>query len=413
MVKKVSPWCLWFLGSLLFFAEYVVRTSSSVMVGDLMRDFAVNAAGIGTLSAFFYYPYTFMQIPVGAIVDRYPSGLVLTIMAASFAFGSILFAWSNNLIVAEGARALMGFSAAFAFVGTLKLVTENFSPKMLGFLTGATQALGMLGAAIGEGPVAMIVDTLGWRTAMLGMGLFISLVAISLFIYARKIQRGLNNKKLPILQDVRKAIMKNKQVLLNALFAGLLYAPTLAFGELWGLSYLETVQQLPHTTAASLISWIFIGWGLGAPLLGLLSDKIGRRKPIFYFSAFFSLIALSIILLLPLSATMLSFLLFFYGFANSGLVIAYALSGELNSAQQTGLTIAFTNMSSVFIGSCCQPIIGRLLVHYWSGEINAAGSPVYGAMAYQHALLFLPFLLILAGLISFFIKDTNCNKVSV
>ncbi len=38
-------------------------------------------------------------------------------------------------------------------------------------------------------------------------------------------------------------------------------------------------------TASALIGAIFIGWGVGGPLFGFLSDRLRRRKPILIFSA--------------------------------------------------------------------------------------------------------------------------------
>lgn len=412
MQLKANPWLLWLLGALLFFSEYFVRTSSSVMVGDLMHEFAVDAIGIGTLSAFFYYPYTLMQIPVGLIVDRFPTGKILTFMALMFAVGCLLFANTNQLMYAEAARAIMGCSAAFAFVGTLKLVTESFDAKVLGFLAGSTQAIGMLGAATGEGPVAVFVQSVGWRIAMRYMAAFISCIAILLLVFAWN-SGACSKIKHQVVKGIKQAVFDNKQALLNALFAGLIYAPTLAFGELWGVKYLETVHKLSYSNAAAALSWIFIGWGFGGPLQGLISDKIGRRKPLLCSSAISSLILMLIILQVPMAYNTLIFSMFCYGIANSGLVVSYAISGEINPDKQTGTTIAFTNMASVLLGTCCQPLVGWALVYYWSGLKDGAGSPIYDANAYQHAMLFLPMLLVLAVIVSFLIKETNCKKEAI
>ena len=40
-------------------------------------------------------------------------------------------------------------------------------------------------------------------------------------------------------------------------------------------------QGLDRTAAAGVTSMVFIGWGVGAPVIGWLSDRIGRRKPPF------------------------------------------------------------------------------------------------------------------------------------
>lgn len=408
--EGVKVWYVWLLGSFLFFSEYVVRASPSVILSKLMQTFALDAAGIGILSACFYYPYTIMQIPVGTIVDRYAPGRVLAVMGAIFAAGVFIFANANNVILMMTSRIMMGASAAFAFVGTLKLVTILFPSRMLGFLTGLTQALGMVGAASGAGPIASAVAHFGWRSTIMWLGIFILVISLGLFIFAWHIKAKKAKQKKSFMYDLKYAILLNKRVLINAIFAGLLYAPTLAFGEVWGVAYLESAQHFSHSTASAELSWIFIGWGVGAPLLGMLSDKIGLRKPILYFSVLGSLLSLIVVLYFELSFELIGIFLFLYGFANSGLVVVYAISGELNSAGKTGLTMAFTNMSSVVVGAICQPIIGILLVHFGDGK-KILGLSVYSGLVYKESMLLLPVLLLFAFFICFFIQETNCRRI--
>src|ERR1700722_11221771 len=104
-----SPWLIWGLGAAFFFAEYFARVAPSVMVPDLMRDFGVNAQALGTLSAFFYYAYVSMQIPVGILVDRYGPHRLLTVMCILCGLGCLLFASAKDVMAADIGRFLMGF----------------------------------------------------------------------------------------------------------------------------------------------------------------------------------------------------------------------------------------------------------------------------------------------------------------
>lgn len=170
--KRYFPWLIWALGAAFFFSEYFARVAPSVMVPELMQSFHVKALSLGALSAFFYYAYVAMQIPVGALVDRYGSHRLLTVAAALCGISCLLFSMAQTLLIAELGRLLMGFSAAFAFVGALKLATVWFPASRFGLLSGLTQALGMAGAAVGEGPISVSVAAIGWRPTMLSMGIF-------------------------------------------------------------------------------------------------------------------------------------------------------------------------------------------------------------------------------------------------
>ena len=138
---------MWILAASFFLAEYFARVAPSVMVNELMRDLHVKAFALGSLSAFFYYAYLLMQIPAGAMVDTLSTKKLLSTMAILCGLSCVGFSFSHNIIMADLNRVLMGFSAAFAFVGALKIANTWFPAYRFGLLAGATQALGMIGAA--------------------------------------------------------------------------------------------------------------------------------------------------------------------------------------------------------------------------------------------------------------------------
>src|SRR5690606_27026760 len=71
----------WGLGAGFFFLAFLQRVSPSVMVDELMRDFAVSAVILGNLSACYFYIYAAMQLPVGLMIDRIGPRLLLTLFA--------------------------------------------------------------------------------------------------------------------------------------------------------------------------------------------------------------------------------------------------------------------------------------------------------------------------------------------
>ena len=410
------PWLVWTLGAAFFCAEYFGRLAPSVMVNELMQTFQVDALGLGALSACFYVAYLAMQLPVGMLVDRFGAHRLLTLTASICGMSCLLFGWANSLWMAEFSRFLMGLGGAFAFVGTLKLATIWFPANRFGLLAGATQALGMLGAAIGEGPVSLAVSVIGWRASMLWMG--VVLIVIALLIWAlvkdHPNQTIQNHTRLNSMSEILpglKTVLRNPQTWSVSIFAALIYAPTGAFGELWGVTYLEHVQHLSHHVAAGAISMVFLGWGIGGPLSGWISDRIGRRKPNLIISAFGSLLTLTTVLYWPnLSSHWVYLALFLYGVMNTGLVTAYALSGEINRQETAGISMAFTNMCSVLLAFFFQPLAGFLLNAQWTGVLQA-GVKQYTEQAYQWAMLPLPCCLFLALLGCVCIKETYCQRV--
>src|SRR3954464_5349888 len=114
----------WVVASLFFLYAFVHRVSPSVMVDELMRDFAVGAAVLGNLSAFYFYTYASLQIPVGVLMDRIGPRRLTAAAAAVCAIGSFVFAMSDGVATASFGRALIGVGAGFSFVGTLTVATQ-------------------------------------------------------------------------------------------------------------------------------------------------------------------------------------------------------------------------------------------------------------------------------------------------
>lgn len=413
--SHLSPWLIWGLGAAFFFAEYYARVSPSVMVDDLMAAFNVNAFAIGGLSAIFYYAYISMQLPVGMLMDRYGPHRLLTLTALICGIGAFIFAYAANIGVADLGRLLMGFGAAFAFVGSLKLASIWFPIERFGLMAGLTQAIGMLGAATGEGPMAAIVAKIGWHHTMLLVGTIFLILAVAIGLIIRDVPAGhplsrVGTKKHIGLLSSLKQVLTNSQSWYNALYAGLIYAPTAAFGELWGVNFLRQAYHINLERAALGIGFIFIGWGVGGPIAGWLSDRIQRRKPIMITSAIAGALILTMILYLPMPLWLAYVLLFCYGATNTGVAIAYAVASEINPRPISGTSMAFANMASVIIGALFQPLIGLLLVYQWGGLL-LHGIPVYTLGSYRIALIILPICSLLGLVAVTKVRETYCKPI--
>jgi sugar phosphate permease len=410
-----SAWLVWGLSAAFYFSDYLARVAPGVMHKYLQIDFGINEAGFGVLTASFYIPYILMQIPVGLTVDRMSIRWLLTIMSLITAFGCCIFGLADGLMTGSIGRMLIGFSAAFAFVCSLRLATSWFPPTMLGLLSGLTQSLGMLGAAAGEAPVSFLVSHVGWRHSMLIIAfLFISLAAL-LYQYVDdkpgQQRRQFNGSHSIGIMSSLKIILGCRQTWLNALYAGFLFGPTAVIGESIGPAYLQFGRGLGAHAAAFATGLIFIGWGISGPLSGWFSDRIGKRKPIMILSSAFGVVFTSLFVFLPHLSQASAYVLFFaFGLTNTGVAIAYAVSTELHDRRVIGTAIAFTNMTSIFVGALLQPLVGRL-VDMVSGQ-RAFHVESLLLSDFQAGLKILPLCSLVALILAFTVKETNCKPVS-
>lgn len=310
------------------------------------------------LAASFFYSYLVVQLFVGVLIDKY--GMKLMIPAAIFlgALGAALFAFSNTVWFADLDRALMGIAAAFATVCYLKNVAVWFPPEKFAFLAGLITLSVMFGAIFGEAPLAVVIHYEGWRNAVLVcsiLGLFIGF-AFFLFITDKHPQTT-NQHRIKSEVNLKniKAIFKSKQNWFVMLYSGLAFAPLAVFGGLWGNPFLMSAYHFSIIQAAKLISIAFIGFALGGPLLGFLSDHYRKRIPLMLAGVALSLVTILLTIYANhISYSMLAVLLFLFGFGTSAFMLGFAVAKESNPIFLAAVVVSIINSGDAFFLAQCQ-----------------------------------------------------------
>jgi MFS family permease len=259
----------------------------------------------------------------------------------------------------------------------------------------------------------LIVDYFGWQVAMILIGAILLLLSLLIGLIVRDDPGHFLERTESLLPKTRYSLLKglwvvlcNPQTWINGAIVGLLYAPTAAFAELWGVSYLKRTYALSNGVAGAAVSMIFVGWAVGGPWIGHLSDRLKRRKPLIVISALCSTILLLCVLYIPGKPVWLIFtLLFFYGISNVGVGICYAVAAEINRRPLAGTSMSFANMASVIIGASLQPIMGWLLDKLWNGEIEN-GVRFYSAANFHEVFIILPICLMMSAVMCFFLKES-------
>ncbi len=416
-LTSIYAWTIWLVAALFYAYEFFSRVSPNVMVPQLMADFHVQAAFLGVITSSYYWVYVAMQIPAGLLVDRYDAGKILAMAIACVALGSFLFASVHDVVMGCLARGLIGFGSAFAFVCTLKLITQWFPASRFAMLAGATQFLGYMGATAGGAPLAYVVNHVGWRNSILIAAVFGTVLAIIawLIVRERKMQESRKLQAFKLTKNITVwrillQVARKPQTWFNGLYACFMMGPTSVFAALWGVPYLMNVDHISKNIAAGAVSMIFFGVAFGSPFFGWFSDKLQLRKPPLIIAALGALLVTSAILYWHSpSISMLYILCFLFGFFQSAHVLNFAVAHEINRPAIAGAAISFTNMLTVAGGALFQPLVGLLLVLSWNGS-TLNGVAHYSAANFQWSLVLLPIVQCLAFFIAIFIlKETHCK----
>ncbi len=371
------------MGSLFFFYAWILRVSPSVMVDELMRDFAVGGAIVGNLSALYFYGYAGMQIPVGLLLDRFGPRRLMSGAAGLVAVACLLFAWSESLAGASVTRFLIGAGCAFSLVGAMAVAGQWFPRERFALLAGLAMMFGMVGGVFGQGPLRIAVNATDWRTTMASVGLIGFALMIAAWAFVRDRRRGSGGVGA-VLGGLRQ-VAANRQTWLNAV-AGLgSTGPLLAFAGLWGVPYLQAVHAVDRVTAGSVTSVTFIGWGVGAPLIGWLSDRMGNRRVPLIAGLTLSAVSLAAVLYVPgIPLWGVGVLCFAIGLGGSAQIVCFALVREHNPWQLSGTAIGMVNALVTGAGALFQPLVGWLLDLAWDGVL-VDGARMYAIGAYHVA----------------------------
>ena len=414
--KNIFKWIIWFLASLFYFYEFILRVSPGVMIDSLMQTFGITASTVGILSAFYLYGYAPMQLPVGMIMDKYGVKKVLSTASLVCGLGAFFFALTNSLPVACAGRMMIGIGSSFAFIAIIYVTSYWFEEGKRGFLIGIANSLAMFGASAGTGPLSMVIKKIGWKASInffAAFGILLGVLVYFVFKMSRQdeqIEKKTAEEEIKLLKNIKSVISK-KNIWLNAFIALLFYLTTTAFGGLWGISFLETGYHVSREVAGYAVSMIFIGWVVGGPLSGLWSDIIGKRTTVIRIGILGTLISLSLVIYFPVHIYIAYILLFLVGLFSSAELLNFSLAIELNSFRAKATVAAFTNFLISCGDAAVQPFIGFILDKFWDNTMLEQVR-VYSVVSYRIALSCLPIGLCLAFILLFFIKEKGFKTVS-
>ena len=403
-------WLIWSLAAIAFAYAFLHRVAPGVMVHDLMRDFAISGTMLGTLSALYFYPYFILQIPLGALLDTLGTRYLLSSALFLAAIGSVLFGSAQTLEMAYLGRFLIGVGSSVGFLAALTLAGNWFPSNRFALISGLTMLIAMMGAMLGQGPLAIFISNFGWRASLWFLSIFGLILGLLVILFVKNTPQKTNNSQRQskplkqIIPNLRNA-SKSLEMWKIAFVAATMSAPMLTLGGLWGTPYLMSAYELGRSEAAFFTSFILFGWAFFAPIFGWLSDFLGRRKIILTGGSGLLTIALGLIALLP-NPTILSTVLLFtlVGVSGSVMVSAFALIREVTPNEFQGASIGIVNAMTVASGAILQPLIGFILDLRWDGAM-IEGARIFTQADYRFSFMIIFFTALLGLIVCLSLKE--------
>jgi MFS family permease len=352
----------WLLTAIYYFYQYALRSASGVMMPELSIAFHISALGVASIAGVFYYGYSPFSLVAGAAMDRFGARRLLPGAAVAAGVGALLFATGNPLLAGAG-RFLQGAAGVFGLVGAIYIATKSFAPSRAATLIGVTQMFGMAGGAAGlfvVGP--MIGHGLRWDVFWIAMGGTGLVIAVLLFFLLPK--DAPKNPKGSWFDSAASAfgiVFRNPQSILCGLIAGLIFMPTTIFDLTWGVQYLQEGHDLEFGAAVVRSAAVPIGWIIGCPLLGLLSDRIGKRKPVILGGSAVLFVCLAWILYGRTDVFPPYVIGLIAGIASGAAMLLYTVIKEVNPPQLGGTATGVVNFLNFTLSALLAPVFAWVL----------------------------------------------------
>jgi len=390
--------------------EFLLRVSPNVMEKELIYAFAMDAKAFGLFTSCYYWSYAVLQLPGGALTDKYGPRRLLTFAIMLCALSTLALAYTQNFFVACLTRFFIGAGSAFAFISCIKIINIWFSPHLFPLLTGLTLTIGTLGAAAGGTPLSLALNFMDWRQLMIIIGsIGGGLGGLALWLIKDKnpAQSAESQPSSPPFWQSVKVIASHPQCWLLGIYAFFVTAPSDAFGGAWGVKYLVDVHHISRDEASVAVTMTFIGMAIGSPLLGWISEEFNNRKWPMLLSSFLAAFMLSIIVYANhLNALQAAIAFFTFGAAAS-YVLAYVMTRRVADTQYVATAVGFVNMVSMFGSALLTYLVGWLLDLCCLKGVMAE-TIIYTAHDYHISLFALPLFFILNIILVIpFIRDTK------
>lgn len=362
------------------------RMAPAVLATELQQAFRVTGAQLGVLAAAYFYAYTLMQIPSGVLVDTFGARKTVSLGLTLAGVGALLFAMSDNLALAITGRFLVGLGVSGAFISTLKIASQWFYDRQFATMAGLTILLGNVGAVSGATPLSWAMEVMPWRSifvvlAVASLGLA---ALVWLLVRNRPAEAGLPSMRelegkppyAPNQAHWREGlwlVLKNPRTWPGVVASIGQGGAFFAFAGLWVVPFLMNVYGMSRGLAANHSVMMLIGFAIGSMSVGIISDRMGKRRPVMMACFAINLIAWLPLVLgwqMPVALSLLWFALL--GFTCTGYTITLAVNKEVNPPTLSGMATGVVNTGPFLGAAILQPLVGWAMDLRWHGlQVNS------------------------------------------
>ena len=373
---------------LLGVVTFLDRINISVAGSSIMHDLNLSAAEWGWVQSAFILSYGLMQIPMGALGDRYGHRKILSMIVLWWSLFTAFTGRAGGLASLLVIRFMFGIGEAGSSPCSTGVISRWFEKHEVGKAQGYVWAASRMGGALTPFVVIPVMTLLGWREAFYILGALGIVWAAVWYFYYR--DRQPETAKETVRQPIPwRTILHHKQFwIICAMY--FFYA----FGSWFFFSWFPTFMELGRGFAKSELTYAvavpFIMSMIGNISGGYLTDRLTKkyglkigRKALGSTSLAVSAVCMFLAAFIPGKMAVFVFLSLCFGIFDLMLPSAWALCIDLGK-QHAGTISGAMNTAGNLGGFFCGILFGQLVQS--SGNYNLPLYMIAGMLIISAAL---------------------------
>lgn len=399
-MKKANlrAWFIWILIVAFTMMLYVIQTGYAVFNISLQDSLNLSIEQIGFAAAVYPCTAAVLQLFTGALLDELGPRKTILPSILIAVLGVIIISNASSYSQILLAQFAFGCATCFAFVGCGYLIGKWFPSEKFGQVFGFAQVVLAISAAFGQVTFSNLLEIISWREIFKYfsfMGLFLYLLAYKYVDLPNGCDRS-SKVDLKIFSNVLKSnvyVVKEKMVLLSAIYGGIIYGYLWAFGTLW-LPKILIKKGLEISVANYSVSCLWLGLALGSIFVDRIWRSIGSTKLTLRLVIVVQGILLYLMAFGRLNPVIAMLLSFMFGITTSSHMLTYTIAKKTVGASYSGSAISIVNASMFLIGGIFVALIGYII-----------GMTKETLADYQNVILWFSLAIVIGYIVTNFMND--------